>query len=187
MIARVRTLVVASILLLGACARPAQVPRVELDRFAVGWVETGHAVVEKDVALLSVDAYRISHFVRRVPEDRSRPAMIALDADKRFVLQMLRDVDRDDLADAIREAYARNGYADEAKIERCLAAFGRDLHEGEVIVIDYRAETKTTSIRIAFGPATEIEGEDFMRGTWSIWFGRIDPESIGDDLVSRLR
>ncbi len=187
MIAGARTLLLASTLLLAACARSPQVPLAQLDRWAEGWVETGHAVIEKDIAVLSVDAYRISHFVRRVPAAPSRATMIALDEDKRFVLQMLRDVGRDDLVAAIREAYARNGYANGPKVERCLGAFGRALREGEVIVIDYHASTKTTSIRIAGGPSTEIEGDDFMRGTWSIWFGRIDPESVGDELVSALR
>lgn len=184
MIARVRKFVLASIVLVAACAPRAQVP---LGRWADGWVETGHTVIEKDIAVLSVDAYRISHFVRHVPAAPSRAAMIALDDDKRFVLQMLHDVSREDLGEAIREAYTRNGYADAAKVGRCLGAFPGSLREGDVVVIDYRAATKTTTIRVGDGPSTEIAGADFMRGTWSIWFGRIDPERVGDDLVAALR
>ena len=31
-----------------------------------------------------------------------------------------------------------------------------------------------------------VEGVDFMRATWSIWFGKIDQAKLGDQLISKI-
>jgi hypothetical protein len=31
-----------------------------------------------------------------------------------------------------------------------------------------------------------LEGTDYMKATWSIWFGRSDDPELGDALISKL-
>jgi hypothetical protein len=35
------------------------------------------------------------------------------------------------------------------------------------------------------GSAT-VPGEEFMKATWSIWFGKIDQPNLGDSLLNRF-
>jgi hypothetical protein len=34
--------------------------------------------------------------------------------------------------------------------------------------------------------AASVDGVDFMKAVWSIWFGKIDQPSLGDQLISRI-
>src|SRR5690349_9178978 len=84
--------------------------------------------------------------------------------------------------DAVREAYEMNGYGDAAKIAAFTNALSaKELKEGDAVTIRYDAARKTTTISGPGGSAT-VAGEDFMRATWSIWFGKIDQPELGDHL-----
>ena len=48
-----------------------------------------------------------------------------------------------------------------------------------------RGEEETT-IAVADGSTANIPGGDFMKAVWSIWLGKSDQPSVGDDLVGKL-
>ena len=52
--------------------------------------------------------------------------------------------------------------------------------------VKYDAAAKTTTFTIASQGSGVVEGGDFMKGTWSIWFGNIDQPKLGAELISRL-
>ena len=108
-----------------------------------------------------------------------------MDTEKRFVLTMLRDVDRETIVKALRDAYAMNDYRDAAKIGRFVAAFKGDLMAGAEVTIDYDPRAKTTTIAVG-GETATVGGIDFMKATWRIWLGKIDQPRLGDELIARL-
>lgn len=48
------------------------------------------------------------------------------------------------------------------------------------------AAKKMTTIAVADGSTANIPGGDFMKAVWSIWLGKSDQPSVGDDLVGKL-
>ncbi len=178
-----RTMLSAALVLVASVAAP---PAYAMEKDSEGYYRTGWGIRKKTVALFKVDVYSIAHYVREAPTQKSKAAMIALATDKKFAWKMLRDVEHDKIVEALRGGYAMNGYQDAEKINKFVSAFSGDLKKGQVVAIRYVAATKTTSINIAGGPSTSVQGEDFMRGTWSIWFGKIDQPRLGDDLIKEI-
>jgi hypothetical protein len=161
---------------------------------AEGMIHTGGAVRTKSVGPFTAKVYAIRHDMKERPPTKSKQAMIDADVDKQFTWHMLRDVEALKIKNALREAFKMNGYADTAKIEQFVAAFGpdkEDVKEWEKgkpasVVIFYSAANKTVSISVAGKGSATVAGQDFMKGVWSIWFGKIDQPSIGDGLMSLL-
>jgi hypothetical protein len=151
-----------------------------------GWYATGDGIRYKKVAFVSVKVYAISHAAKQLPGAKSKQAMIDLDADKRFTWRMLRDVDVDKIQNAMREAYALNGYGDGGKIGSMVGVFTHDLKEGTNVTIAYDSNAKSTTIRAGGDGSATIAGVDFMKATWSIWFGKIDQPDLGDALIARM-
>ena|SRR5579871_4928261 len=149
------------------------------------WTFTGSGIRQKKIAFVSVDVYAISHFMKQLPPAKSKQAVIDMDTGKKFVWTMKRDVDRDKIRSALTDAFAMNGYGDGGKIGQFLGAFQADLKEGGVVSIVYDADRKVTTVSTGSGSAT-VAGVDFMRGVWSLWFGKIDQPSLGDALISRI-
>lgn len=178
-----RYLPLAALAFFASVAAP---PAHAMEKDSEGYYRTGWGIRKKTVALFKVDVYSIAHYVREVPTAKSRAAMIALPTDKKFAWKMLRDVDHDKIVEALRGGYAMNGYKDGEKINKFVSAFSGDLKKGQVVAIRYAAAHKTTSLSIAGGPPTTVQGEDFMRGTWSIWFGNIDQPRLGDELIKEI-
>ncbi|MGZ3421944.1 MAG: chalcone isomerase family protein [Polyangiales bacterium] len=178
-----RFALIASLALVASAAAPRA---HALEKDPEGYYRTGSGIRKKTVAFVKVDVYAIAHYVRDLPKEKSKAAMIALQSDKKFAWRMLRDVDHEKIVEALRGGYAMNGYKDEAKINRFVTAFSGDLKKGQIVSIRYVAATKTTSLSITGGGNASVEGEDFMRGTWSIWFGNIDQRNLGDDLIKEL-
>lgn len=152
-----------------------------------GWVHTGEGVREKNLALVHIQAYAISHWVRARPTTVTRSAMIDLEADKQFTLRMLRDVGVGRMKGMFRDAFALNGYRDQARIEAFLAALTRDLAKGDQITVSYALLGQATTIALQGGGSATLKGADFMRATWSIWFGQSDQPALSEALISRLR
>ena len=50
------------------------------------------------------------------------------------------------------------------------------------MTISYDAAKKATTITSPGGSAT-VGGEDFMKATWSIWFGKIDQKTSATQLL----
>lgn len=151
-----------------------------------GYFETGQGVRTKKIAFFHVKVYQIESFAKELPPTPSKQAMIELESDKRLEWKMLRSVGAQKIKDAMREAYQMNGFHDQAKIDAINAPFVDELPSGGTVTISYNAATKTTTLS-AEGRSASVRGEDFMRATWSIWFGRIDQPSLQDALLSKLK
>ncbi|XXX74905.1 chalcone isomerase family protein [Sorangium sp. So ce134] len=79
-----------------------------------------------------------------------------------------------------------DGYQDQAKIKALLGAFKAELKEGSRVTLQYDPEKKSTTALVGGGSAT-VAGADFMRAVWSIWLGKIDPPTLGDQRIGRLK
>jgi hypothetical protein len=152
-----------------------------------GWFHTGDGVRTKSVAFINVKVYAIGHDMKALPAAKSKQAVIDADVDKRITWKMLRDVDHEKIVKALREAYAQNGYGDAGKIGQAMSAFTGELKENTYVTIAYNSTSKTTTFSVlgAGGGSAAVSGVDFMKGTWSIWFGKIDQPSLGDAMLSR--
>jgi hypothetical protein len=149
------------------------------------WTLTGSGIRVKKVVMVDVNVYAISHYMKQLPPTKSKQAVIDMDTSKKFVWTMKRDVDREKIQNALKDAYAMNGYGDGGKIAAAIGAFKSDLKEKDSVTIAYDADKKETTATTPSGSAT-IGGVDFMKATWSIWFGKIDQPSLGDQLISKL-
>jgi Chalcone isomerase-like len=150
------------------------------------WIHTGSGIRVKTILIVDVNVYSISHSMKEKPAEKSKSAVINADVDKKFDCKMLRDLEAEKLKNALSEAYAKNGYTDKAKIGKVLGAFTSDLKEGQTFSIKYDAAAKTTTFTANGQGSVTVDGVDFMKGTWSIWFGNIDQKNLGNQLISKL-
>ncbi len=170
-----------AVLALGLFAMPASA----LERGADGYFKTGEGIRYKKIAFINIKVYSIDHYMKDLPPSKSKEAVINADVDKKFSWKMLRTVDADKIKNALREAYAKNGYNDAGKINQFVASITKELKSGDNVTIKYDAARKTTTISSPAGSAT-VGGEDFMKATWKIWFGNIDQKNLGDELLDRF-
>jgi hypothetical protein len=154
--------------------------------FADDWKLTGTGIRVKTIAIVDVNVYEISHYMKEFPKTKSKQAMIDEDADKKFVWTMKRDVDKEKIQNALKDAFSMNGYSDAAKIGKFIGAFSGDLKEKGQVTIQYDAAGKKVTVTVAGGGTATVEGADFMKGVWSIWFGKIDQPKLGDQLISKI-
>jgi hypothetical protein len=157
-----------------------------LDPGKDGFYYTGDGVRVKTVAFINVKVYSIAHAMKELPPTKSKQAVIDIDTDKRITWKMLRDVDAEKIQNAIREGFQMNGYSDAGKIASFVGAFKNDLKEGNYVYIKYDSASKTTSVNVQGGGSASINSVEFMKGVWSLWFGKIDQPSLGDQLISRI-
>ena len=157
-----------------------------LDPGPDGFYFTGSGVRTKSVAFIDVKVYAISHFMKKLPDQKSKRAVIDIDVDKKISWKMLRDVDAEKIQTALKEAFAMNGYSDGGKIGKFTGAFSGELKENATVGIVYNAEKKTTSVTVKGGGNATVEGVDFMKAVWSIWFGKIDQPKLGDAMISKI-
>ena len=156
-----------------------------LERDRDGYFHTGDGVRTKKIAFIHVKVYAIDHYMKDLPSQKSKQAVIDADVDKRFSWKMLRSVDAEKIKHALREAYAKNGYADGGKIDSFVGSIAKELKEGDAVTISYDHAKKSTTITSPAGTAT-VPGEAFMKATWSLWFGNIDQPQLGDSLLNRF-
>lgn len=160
-------------------------PRASADKM----IHTGDAVRTKTIALFTVKVYAIRHDMKERPAVKSKQAVIDADVDKKFTWQMLRDVPSHKIKAALVEAFHMNGFNDAGRIGQFVGAFKGDdneIKENSNVVITYNATAKTVAIWVQNGGSATIAGADFMKAVWSIWFGKIDQPSMGDQLISKL-
>lgn len=177
-----RLALLASMALIASVAAP---PAHAMVQTSDGFFRTGYGIRKKTVAIVKVDVYMIAHYAKPAPTQKSKQAMIDLQTEKRFSWSMLRDVTKDQIAGALRGGYEMNGYKDDTKISKFVGAFD-DLKKGQTVSIWYTPSTKTTNLSVTGGRSASVQGDDFMRATWSIWFGKIDQPSLGDDLIKEI-
>ena len=170
---------------LAALAAVLSVMLAGVGAFADDWTLTGSGIRVKTIAVVDVNVYAISHYMKQLPPAKSKQAVIEADVGKKFVWTMKRDVDQEKIQKALTDAFAMNGYGDGGKISAFMGAFKAELKEKSTVSIVYDADKKETSVTTGSGSAT-IGGVDFMKAVWSIWFGKIDQPSLGDQLIGKL-
>jgi hypothetical protein len=151
---------------------------------ADAYIYTGEGIRTKSIAFVKVKVYVAKHEMKQAPAQKSKRAVIDMDTDKRITLTMLRDVDAEKMRDVLKEAYQKNGFND-GRVGTLLAAFAGEAKEKSQIVFSYDAASKTVTLQTNSGRASAT-GVDFMKATWSIWFGNIDQPELGDQMISRL-
>ena len=170
-----RTLVIALFLTLASTA------------FGDAWVYTGDAVRTKSVGPFTAKVYAIRHDMKEKPAQKSKQAVIEADVDKKFTWRMLRDVDSSKIKKALIEALQMNGFNDGGRIGQFVGAFNKEeVKENSAVVISYNAAAKNVTIWVQGAGTATVAGQDFMKAVWSIWLGRIDQPSMGDQLISKL-
>jgi hypothetical protein len=180
--ARLFAFALLAALAVAAVAAHAPVARAEDD-----WKETGTATRKKKFGLVSVAVYEIQHQMKTLPPKKSKEAAIDAETEKRFVLTMLRDVEPEKMKKALEDAFEANGCKDAEKIKTFLAAFKGELKEKSKVTIAYDAAKKETTVTVeSGGGSAKLEGVEFMKAVWRIWFGKIDQEKLGDELLSKL-
>lgn len=157
---------------------------MEIFAQAASFTTTGSAIRVKKIAFVSVNVYAITHQMKDVPETRSAQEFINAETDKRFILKMKRDVDSAKISAAFNDAYALNGYSNKANQDTFSSVLTGDLKENDTITISYSAATKTTTCNYG-GKTSSVTGSDFMKATWSIWFGKIDQPALTSALVGK--
>jgi hypothetical protein len=169
------TLVLALFLTLGTSA------------LADAWIYTGDAVRTKSVGPFTAKVYGIRHDMKEKPATKSKAAVIEADVDKKFTWRMLRDVDSSKIKKALTEALQMNGFNDGGRIGQFVGAFNKEeVKENSAVVISYSAASKSVTIWVQGAGTATIAGPDFMKAVWSIWLGKIDQPSMGDQLISKL-
>lgn len=176
-----RVKVLFALLALGAAT-----PAFAVDKDKDGFYETGEGIRYKKVAFINVKVYDITSYAKELPASKSKEAMISLDADKKLAWKMLRTVDAEKIRNALREAFEKNGFGDKARIEAFMAPFKSELKEGSFVTISYDAAQKRTTVYVQDGKAT-VDGADFMKATWSLWFGNIDQPGLSQKLIDNLK
>ncbi|MCB1141693.1 MAG: chalcone isomerase family protein [Leptospiraceae bacterium] len=145
---------------------------------------TGSGIRVKKIAFVSVKVYSITHQMKDKSE-KSASAVINADTDKKFILKMLRDVDSAKIVSAINDAFKLNGYNNTGNMNKFSTPLKGDLSEGDVITISYDSASKTTTCSYK-GKSSSVAGDDFMKATWKIWFGKIDQPELTNQLMSKL-
>jgi len=154
---------------------------------AEGMIHTGDGVRTKSLGLFSVKVYAIRHDMKERPATKSKQAVIDADVDKKFTWMMLRDVDCSKIRKALKDAFEMNGFTDARRIEQFIGTCKQEeVKEKSSVVIAYNAAAKAVTVSIQGGGSATIEGVDFMKAVWSIWFGKIDQPALGDSLISKL-
>jgi len=150
------------------------------------WVHTGDAVRTKSVGPFTAKVYAIRHDMKG-KGPKNKQAIIEADVEKKFTWRMLRDVDSSKIQKALREALQMNGFNDGGRIGQFVGAFNKDeVKENSAVVISYNPAASTTTIWVQNGATATVAGKDFMKAVWSIWLGKIDQPSMGDQLIANL-
>src|SRR5215472_14840309 len=100
-----------------------------------GWYHTGDGIRTKSIAFISVKVYAIGHDMKQLPPAKSKQA----------------DVDHEKIVNALREAYAMNGYGDGGKIGQATSVFKDELKEGTYVTISYNSAAKSTTFHVLGG------------------------------------
>ena len=160
---------------------------VSTSAFADGMIHTGDAVRTKSVGPFTAKVYAIRHDMKERPAEKTKQAVIDADVDKKFTWTMLRDVDSPKIQKALREAFAMNGFGDQNRINAFVGAFNKEeVKEKSGVGITYNAAAKTTTIWVQNAGTATLQGQDFMKAVWSIWFGKIDQPAMGNQLIAKL-
>ena len=102
-------------------------------------------------------------------------AVVNADMVKRVRMSMLRDLKRDDIANAIREGFEKNAKGQmpqlKERLDKFIAQMPDAVNKGEVLEITY-VPGSGTIVTSKSGDAAKIEGKDFADALFSVWLGK---------------
>lgn len=110
--------------------------------------------------------------------------IVSSDQVKRVQLEMLRDLSKQQVADAVKEGFEKNAKAELPNLQERLNKFMaelKDFKKGEKMVVTY-VPGKGTFLSGA-GEKFVIEGKDFADALFSVWLGRFP---VDDNLKKGL-
>lgn len=131
--------------------------------------------------------YLASLYLEDPSDDPAR--VIASDQVKRVQMNMLRDLERGKIVEAVQQGFERNSGPDlprlQARLDQFLKAIP-DLKSGQTIVITY-APGRGTFIKAGGGEEITVAGKDFADALFSVWLGRqpVDDELKREMLLNR--
>lgn len=132
---------------------------------------------------LWIKVYLASLYVERPSEDAAE--VISSEQIKRVQMNMLRDLERGKIVEAVQQGFERNAAAQmprlQARLDRFLAAIP-DLRGGETIVITY-LPGRGTRVKAGSGEQIVVQGKDFADALFSVWLG---PSPVDGDLKGEM-
>jgi hypothetical protein len=127
--------------------------------------------------------YLASLYVEKPSEDAAE--VISSEQIKRVQMNMLRDLERGKIVEAVQQGFERNSGpqmpALQARLDRFLAAIP-DLRGGQTIVLTY-FPGRGTVVKAGGGEAITVPGKDFADALFSVWLGKAP---VDDDLKDEM-
>jgi hypothetical protein len=131
--------------------------------------------------------YLASLYAEDPSDDPAR--VIGSDQVKRVQMNMLRDLERGKIVEAVQQGFERNSGPEMPRLQARLDQFLKaipDLKSGQTIVITY-APGRGTFIKAGSGEEITVPGKDFADALFSVWLGRqpVDDELKREMLLNR--
>jgi len=127
--------------------------------------------------------YLASLYVEKPSQDAAE--VISSEQIKRVQMNMLRDLERGKIVEAVQQGFERNSGpqmpALQARLDRFLAAIP-DLRGGQTIVLTYHPG-RGTVVKAGGGETITIPGKDFADALFSVWLGKAP---VDDDLKDEM-
>lgn len=136
---------------------------------------------------LWIKVYLASLYLENPAADAAQ--VIASDQIKRVQMNMLRDLDRGKIVEAVQQGFEKNSGPRMPQLQERLDRFLRaipDLREGQTIVITW-FPGRATLIKPGSGAEVSIPGKDFADALFSVWLGEnpVDGELKREMLLNR--
>jgi hypothetical protein len=136
---------------------------------------------------LWIKVYLASFYLENPVEDGAQA--VSSDQIKRVRMDMLRDLDRDKIVEAVQEGFQKNSGPDMPRLQSRLDNFLKaipDLKGGQQILITYFPGSGTV-LKAGRGEEITVPGKDFADALFSVWLGRnpVDDELKGEMLRNR--
>jgi hypothetical protein len=136
---------------------------------------------------LWVKVYLASLYLEGPSEDAVQ--VIASDQIKRVQMNMLRDLERGKIVEAVQQGFEKNSGPQMPRLQERLDRFLRaipDLRGGQTIVITY-LPGRGTVIKPGSGEEVSLPGKDFADALFSVWLGQnpVDGELKREMLLNR--
>ncbi len=126
----------------------------------------------REATVFNVDVYVAGLYL---PETTTSPGTIlSADTPKRLVMHFVRDVDRSDMDEAIRDGFGEVAERHAAAITRFANMFPEEIRSGTVITFDY-VPGRGLSVRVGRRDKGTIRGGGFARAFFRIFVGPNPP------------
>ncbi|PIE18622.1 MAG: hypothetical protein CSA66_04510 [Proteobacteria bacterium] len=149
----------------------------------------GNKLVLNGMGIREATAFNVNVYVAALylPEKtKSASKVINDDVDKKLVLHFVRDVDRSDIVEAWTDSFKKNGAISSQKAGLIkLNGWMRDMKEGDKMVYTYVPGEGVTILVKGVNKGT-IEGADFMKAFFKIWFADPPNQGLKDGLLGKI-